>query len=73
MQAIGPSGNFLDELLGLMTERSLGAFTLHDRFDNLDVLRDLPHRIVEFRRSWPRGRTTRMLLLSRSPELVAQT
>ena len=62
--------HFLDELLGLMTERALGAFTLHDRFDKLEVLDRVPHRVVDFRRSWPRGRTTRMLLLAKSEELL---
>jgi len=60
--------HFLDEILRLMDERSLGAFTLHDRFTDFSALADGPHRVVEFRRSWPPGRFTRMLVLSKTAE-----
>ncbi len=62
--------HFLPDIMDLMHDRSLGAFTLHDRFDRLHVLEDIPHRVVEFRKSWPRDRWTRLLILSRDPELV---
>lgn len=59
--------HFLDEILGLMRDRSVGAFTLHDRFDDFSVLGDLPYRVVDFRRSWPQDRWTRMLVLAKEP------
>jgi len=62
--------HFLDDLLGLMHVRSLGAFTLHDRFENFEALEGVPHRVVEFKRSWPRHRWSRLLVMSRDPELV---
>ncbi len=64
--------HFLEELLGLMHERSIGAFTLHDRFEDFSVLEGTPHRVVEFRRSWPPDRFTRMLVLSKSEEMVRE-
>lgn len=62
--------HFLDELLALMSERAIGAFTLHDRFDDLAVLDRVPHRIVEFRSSWPRGKRWRMVVLARRDETL---
>ena len=62
--------HFLDELLRLMHDRSIGAFTLHDRAVDLGALDQVPHRVVEFRRSWPRGRWSRLLVLSKSEELL---
>ncbi len=63
-------GHFLEEILSLMHGRSLGAFTLHDRFHDFSELGDTPHRVVSFRRSWPRRRTTRMLVLAPDPDLL---
>ncbi len=62
--------HFLQELLELMHERSIGAFTLHDRFEDFSALSDVPHRVVKFRRSWPPERWTRMLVLSKSEEML---
>ena len=64
--------HFLDELLGLMHDRTIGAFTLHDRVTDLADLGDLPHRVVEFRRSWPRDRWSRLLVLAKTPEALSQ-
>ena len=58
--------HFLEELMALMGDRSFGAFTLHDRFDNLAALAGVPHRIEEFRWCWPRGRSSRMLVLAKN-------
>ena len=58
--------HFLDELMALMGDRSLGAFTLHDHFDNLAALAGVPHRIEGFRKSWPRGRSSRILVLAKN-------
>ena len=63
-------GHFLDEILALMHDRSIGAFTLHDRFKNFDELGNVPNRVVDFRRSWSRGRTTRMLILAKAEEML---
>lgn len=63
-------GNFLDELLGLMTERSIGFFTLHDRFEDFSELGDTPYRVVEFRSSWPRGSWWRLLVLAKNEEML---
>jgi hypothetical protein len=59
-------GHFLAELLDLMHAGSIGAFTLHDEFEDFSELGDTPHVVVDFRRSWPRNRTTRMLVLAKS-------
>lgn len=48
----------------------MGAFTLHDRFADLGALDRLPHRVMEFRRSWPHGRRSRLLVLSPSEECL---
>ena len=64
--------HFLQEILGLMHDRSIGAFTLHDRFVDFAGLSDVPHRVVEFRRSWPRERWSRMLVLSKSEEALGE-
>ena len=63
-------GHFLDEILGLMHDRSIGAFTLHQRVTDLADLADVPHRVVEFRRSWPRDKWSRMVVLSKSEEAL---
>ncbi len=63
--------HFMDEILGQMHDKSIGAFTLHPRFTDYDALSDLPHRIVKFRRSWPRDRWSEMLVLAKSPEALA--
>lgn len=60
--------HFLDEILALMHDRSIGAFTLHDRFKGAAELERLPHRIVEFRRSWPRERWTNMVVIAKNEE-----
>ncbi len=62
--------HFLDELLDQMHERSIGAFTLHERLDDLSCVQDLPHAIVHARQSWPRGRWCRMLVLARSQSVL---
>ena len=62
--------HFLDDLLDLMHDRSIGAFTLHDRFTDLDALSHVPHRVVEMRRSWPRGKTSRLLVLGKTEEAL---
>ncbi len=58
--------HFLDELLGLMRDRSIGAFTLHNRFRDLSLLRQVPHRVVHFDGSYPRGKSWRMLVMAKS-------
>lgn len=62
--------HFLADILDLMHGDSLGAFTLHDRFDNFACLDGVPHRVVEFKKTWPRYRWSRLLVLSKNPELV---
>ena len=59
-----------DELLGLMSDSSIGFFTLHDRFDDFSELGDTPHRVVEFLGSWPRGRWSRILVLAKNDEVL---
>lgn len=63
--------HFLDEILDLMHERSLGAFTLHDRFTDFSVVEKVPHRVVEFQKSWPRDRWARLLVLAKTEEALA--
>jgi hypothetical protein len=63
-------GLFLDELLGLMTERSIAIFTLHDRFEDFSELGDTPYRVVEFRSSWPRGWWSRLLVLAKDEAML---
>jgi hypothetical protein len=63
-------GHFLDEILGLMTDRSIGFFTLHDRFEDFSELGDTPYRVVEFLGSWPRGRWSRILVLAKNEETL---
>lgn len=58
--------HFLDELLALMSDRAIGAFTLHNRFKDLSSLRRVPHRVVRFDGCWPRGKSWRMLVMSKS-------
>ena len=60
--------HFLPEILELMHEDSIGAFTLHPRFDRFDQIQGAPYRVVRFRRSWPRGRWSDLLVLSKNPE-----
>lgn len=62
--------HFLDEILGLMHDRSIGAFTLHDRFKGHASVEKLPHREVDFRRSWPPARWSRMLVLAKTEEAL---
>ena len=62
--------HFLDEILRLMHDRSIGAFTLHPHFEDHDLFADHPHRIARFRRSWPRGRRSEMLILARTEEAL---
>lgn len=64
--------HFLQELMDLMHDRSIGAFTLHDQFENFSALSDVPHRVVEFRRSWPPDRFTRMLVMSKAEEMMGE-
>ncbi|MCP4201980.1 MAG: hypothetical protein GY769_08610 [bacterium] len=63
-------GHFLEELLDLMHQRSVGAFTLHDRFSDFSELGNTPHRVVEFLGSWPRGRWSRIVVLAKDEELL---
>ncbi|MEM7355113.1 MAG: hypothetical protein AAF657_30165 [Acidobacteriota bacterium] len=62
--------HFLPEILQLMHENSIGAFTLHPRFDRFDRIQGVPYRVVPFRRSWPRGRWSDLLVLSKNPQLL---
>lgn len=62
--------HFLDEILRLMNDRAIGAFSLHPRFEDYHLFDDLPHKIVDFRRSWPRGRQSEMLILARTEEAL---
>lgn len=62
--------HFFDDLLALMSDRSLAAFSLHDRFAGSAVLERVPHRIVDHRWSWPRGRWGRMLVLAKDASLL---
>jgi len=64
-------GHFLDELLGLMTDRSIGFFTLHDRFEDFSELGNTPYRVVEFQGSWPRGRWSRILVLAKNEDMLS--
>jgi SAM-dependent methyltransferase len=65
-------GHFLEELLGLMTDHSIGFFTLHDRFEDFSELGETPHRVVEFLGSWPRGRWSRLLVLAKTESSLQQ-
>lgn len=63
--------HFLDEILALVHERSLGAFTLHDRFDNFAALDGrVPYEVLDFRRSWPRGRWSKLLVMAKDGEML---
>ncbi len=63
--------HFLDDILALTGPRAIAAFTLHDRFSDLGVLGQLPHRVLEFRWAWPRGRWGRLLVLAKDPAALA--
>ncbi len=65
--------HFLEELLELMTEDAVGAFTIHDRVRDLSFLGDIPHRVMEFKKSWPRERWSRMLVLSKSERMITES
>jgi len=63
--------HFLAELLAQMHERSVGAFTLHDRFDRFEALDGVvAYKVLDFRRSWPRRQWSRLLVLSKSAETL---
>ncbi len=62
--------HFLDDLLHLMPDHAIGAFTLHDRFTDYDALKRVPHKIVSFRRSWPRDRWSKLLVMSKTASLL---
>jgi hypothetical protein len=63
--------HFLDEILGTMSDRAIGAFTLHDHYTELHPsVERMPHRIVDFRGSWPRDRWRRILVLANSEALL---
>ncbi len=62
--------HFLDEILSLMHERSLGVFSLHVSFEDLSVLDGVPHRVIDNRPSWPRNRWGQLLLVSRDEDLL---
>ena len=62
--------HFLPDLLNLMHDRSIGIFTLHDRFDDFDKLKSVPYTVVNFQGSWPRHRWSRLLIMSRDPSLL---
>ncbi len=63
--------HFLDELLSLMHERSVCAFTLHERFADFDKFAGLNYRVVNLRGSWPQGQWTRLLVTSRDNDLLS--
>jgi SAM-dependent methyltransferase len=63
--------HFLEEILAKMTDRAIGAFTLHDRYTKLHPsVEQLPHRIVEFRGSWPQNRWRRILVLAKAEDAL---
>ncbi len=62
--------HFLDEILSLMTDTSIGAFTLHPRYRGSAELDRLPHRMVTFRRSWPRERWSNMVVLAKTEDAL---
>lgn len=64
--------HFLDELLGLMTDSSVGVFTLHKRYVDLSAVEHLPHRVVQAESCWPRGSNWRLLVLAKT-EAALQT
>ena len=63
--------HFIDEILAKMTDRAIGVFTLHDNYTALHPsVERLPHRIVDFRGSWPQDRWRRMLVLAKSEDIL---
>ncbi len=62
--------HFLGEILDLMHDGSVGAFTLHDRYRDLDKLEGVAYRELQFRRSWPPGRWSRLLVIAKDPQLL---
>ncbi|MEM9557618.1 MAG: class I SAM-dependent methyltransferase [Acidobacteriota bacterium] len=64
--------HFLDDLERLLSPRGVGAFTLHDKAGEVPgaVADHFAHRIVEFKRTWPRDRWSRFIVLSRDEALL---
>ena len=63
--------HFLDEVLGLMHDESVGAFTLHNRFTHFAGIEGrVPFRVVDFKGSWPRERWSRLLVMSKNEEAL---
>jgi hypothetical protein len=63
--------HFLDEILEQLTDRGIGAFTLHPAFESYSALERVPHRLLEFQRSWPRNRRSELVVLSKSEAALA--
>lgn len=64
--------HFWDEIEGLMSEDSLGIFTVHHGFEPSSRLRELGCALVPFRRILAKDRPLRMLLVSRDPRRLPE-
>ena len=64
--------HFLDEILGLMHEGTLCSFIVPEHFEPFPRLQELPHRIVDCKCVWPKGRVLRILLLGRLESAAPQ-
>jgi hypothetical protein len=56
---------FLDDLLPLMHERSVGLFTVPENFQTSPRLETLPHRILDFRPGFPKDARYKILVLGK--------
>jgi hypothetical protein len=57
--------HFLDDLLPLMHDRSVALFTLAPEFQSFPRLEQLPHRIIDWKSTWPKDETLRLLVLGK--------
>jgi len=57
---------FFDDILGLLHEKSVAAFTLSDEFKPFPLLESVDYRILELKSAWPKNSQLRLLVLSKS-------
>lgn len=58
--------HFFDDILSLMHETSVAFFTVPDEFAPFEQMERIHFRTVSWKAAWPKNRTLRMLILSKS-------
>jgi hypothetical protein len=56
---------FLDDLLGLMHDKSLAVFTIPDNFNLFPRLTTIPHRIINWKTVYPKNGTLKIIIIGK--------